>query len=159
MRTRLLASLLALLAAAAVLVGDSAGPTCEIYKGWSVDVTYETDCGPGDKGAFSASTGDLAYDVVGPPQADDVLYLQTAGAMDVTILSISYDTSACEDRSGQGRFAGLVLEIAAGTDTGTPTDTVWQCANWDAGSDDQSLKCYPSTGGTTCTLTLTAVAT
>ncbi|MBN1336564.1 MAG: hypothetical protein JXB39_11455 [Deltaproteobacteria bacterium] len=158
MRTRLLLPASALLAASAVLVADSVGPTCELYKGWAVDVTYTTDCAGGDAGAFSASAGDLSYDAVGMPQPDDVRFVQTEGELVLSILAISYDTTACDDGSGTGTFTGLVFEFGETGETGMGT-TTWQCSGWDLGAETQDLTCYPSTGGFTCTLALTSTAT
>ena len=160
MRTRTLFSVLALLAGSAVLVADSAGPSCELYKGWAVDVTYTTDCDGGDAGAFEAHTGDLSYDAVGAPQPDDVRFVQTSGVLALSILSIQYDTSSCDDASGEGTFTGLVLEMTEDVgDTSRVDATTWQCSGWNVDTGGQALSCYPSTGGSTCTLTLTDVAT
>ncbi len=159
MRIRHLLSAVALLAGSAVLVADSAGPTCELYKGWAVDATYVTDCGGGDEGAFYANTGDLSYGAVGSPQPEDVRFVQTHGDLTLAILAVSYDTSECDDASGQGTFTGLVLELLDRSgDSGMGGRPTWQCSGWNVGEPDQDLTCYPSAGGDTCSLQLTDTA-
>lgn len=135
-------SLIAILAAGAVLLADSTEPVCGMYAPFVVQLEYVTDCGDGGEGTITVVYAGQ-HGTAGRPEINSgLLNMDITGPLDLTLAYLDFDSGEClDDGEGIGTLTELGFRVDAGLDSG---DQYLNCEAWDSVNLTQKVQCGAS---------------